>query len=354
MALDLRSLREALPPASGGPSYPLDKEEGPPLEIKVMSWNINGRGSAQDRNRLVPLVVRETRPDVLLLQETKTDVLVSSIKSQAREVGILYEQISADDKTEARVLYDSRRYEAISPRDDRVFPGRGGSGRISLAEALERSIPEEEHRELRGRISLAEALERSIPEEEHRELRGRAAGGMRQLYRRRIAIVGLKRREHELVPNRVTIFMSFHNVNTSQGGETRERAARGFCQIVQSVRELTGTVVIAGADLNQQMRPDTPSIPRYKPTLRRSTRIIDYFILASPLGRMEHDPVIALDIMGARDDPLNALHRVMAHLLRPSMSGRGHSMEDYGRALDHDPLICEVLVRTTTELRYTN
>ena len=331
MALDLSSLRETLPPASGGPSYPLDKEEGPQLEIKVLSWNINGRGSAQDRNRLVPLVIKEIRPDVLLLQETKTDALVSSIRSQAREVGRDYEQISAGDTTEARVLYDSRLYEAISPRDDRVFPGRGG----------------------RGRISLAEALERSIPEEEHRELRGRAAGGMRQLYRRRIAIVGLKRREHELVPNRVTIFMSFHNVNTSQGGETRERAARGFCQIVQSVRELTGTVVIAGADLNQQMRSDTPSIPRYKPTLRRSTRIIDYFILASPPGRMEHDPVIALDIMGAKDDPLNALHRVMAHLLRPSMSGRGHSMEDYGRALDHDPLICEVLVRTTTELRHT-
>ncbi|CAI8041274.1 hypothetical protein GBAR_LOCUS22949 [Geodia barretti] len=139
MTLDLSSLREALPPATGRPS--IHEGEGPQLEIKVMSWNINGRGSAQDRNRLVPVVIREMRSDVLLLQETKTDALVSSIMSQAKGVGRVYKEVSAGDTREARVLYDSSLYEAISPRDDRVFPGRGDRGHISLAEALEQSIP---------------------------------------------------------------------------------------------------------------------------------------------------------------------------------------------------------------------
>ena len=321
MSLDMSSLGEALPPANGRPSIP--KGEGPKLEIKVMSWNINGRGSAQDRNRLVPVVIREMRPDVLLLQETKTDALVSSIVSQAKGVGRVYEEVSAGNTTEARVLYDSRLYEAISLRDDRVFTGRGGRRPISLAEALEQSIP---------------------PEEEQRELRGRAAGGMRGLFRRRIAIVGLKRREHELVSNRVMIFMSFHNVNTSQGGDTRDKAAKGFCQIVKSMRELTGTVVIAGADLNQQMRSDSPRIPQYTPTPRRRSRVIDYFILDNPPGRMEDSGVTALDFMGAKEDPLNPLNTLMNNLLRPPMTGPGHTIEDYGRAIDHDPLICDILL----------
>jgi hypothetical protein len=188
---------------------------------------------------------------------------------------------------------------------------------------------------------------------------------MRGLFRRRIAIVGLKRREHELglvsnretifipivcpkrrehelVSNRVMIFMSFHNMNTSQGGDTRNRAANGFCQIVKSMRELTGTVVIAGADLNQQMISDSPSIPQYTPTPRRRSRVIDYFILDSPPGRMEHSGVTALDFMGAKDDPLNPLHTLMNNLLRPPMTGPGHTIEDYGRAIDHDPLIMTV------------
>ena len=345
MSLDLSSLRETLPPANGGSTIPQEGER-PQLEIKVMSWNINGPGSAEYRNGMVPVVVKETRPDVLLLQETTTEFLVNSIISQANGVGREYKEVKAGNTKEARVLYDSRLYEAIS-RDDKVFPRRGGRGPISLAEALEQSIP---------------------PEEEQRELRGRAAGGMRGVFKDRIAIVGLKRREHELglVSNRVTIlpivclkrrehelvsntvmiFMSFHNVNTSQGGDTRDKAAKGFCQIVKSMMELTGTVVIAGADLNQQMRSDSPRIPQYTPTPRRRSRVIDYFILDNPPGRMEDSGVTALDFMGAKEDPLNPLNTLMNNLLRPPMTGPGHTIEDYGRAIDHDPLIISVTLHT--------
>ena len=324
----MSSRRKTLPPANGRPSIPQEGKR-PQLKIKVMSWNINGsgeRGFAEKRKWLVPAVIGEMDSEVLLLQETTTNVLVKNIISKA---GRTYNEVRAGDKKEARVLYDSNLYEAISPYD-RVFPRKRGRGNISLAEALEQS--------------MAEALEQSIPEEEQRELWAGAAGWMRELFERRIAIVGLKRKDHELVSKRVTIFMSFHNLYNSRRSKIRKRAANRFCQIVQSMRELTGTVVIAGADLNQQMTSDSPRIPQYKPTWRRRSRVIDYFILDSPPGGMEDSGVTALDIVGARDDPLNPLHRLMADLLRPPMKGPGHTIEDYGRAIDHDPLICDILL----------
>ncbi|CAI8041275.1 hypothetical protein GBAR_LOCUS22949 [Geodia barretti] len=163
---------------------------------------------------------------------------------------------------------------------------------------------------------------------------GGAAGWMRELFRRRIAIVGLKRKDHELVSNRVTIFMSFHNLYNSRRSKMRKRAANRFCQIVQSMRELTATVVIAGADLNQPMRSDSLRIPQYKPTLRRRSRVIDYFILDSPPGGMEHSEVTALDIIGNLS---NLLHIPMSLLKGPR-----HAIPDYRRAINHDPLIISV------------
>ena len=306
----MSSRRKTLPPANGRPSIPQEGKR-PQLKIKVMSWNINGsgeRGFAEKRKWLVPAVIGEMDSEVLLLQETTTNVLVKNIISKA---GRTYNEVRAGDKKEARVLYDSNLYEAISPYD-RVFPRKRG----------------------RGNISLAEALEQSIPEEEQRELWAGAAGWMRGLFRRRIAIVGLKRKDHELVSNRVTIFMSFHNLYNSRRSKMRKRAANRFCQIVQSMRELTGTVVIAGADLNQPMRSDSPRIPQYKPTLRRRSRVIDYFILDSPPGGMEHSEVTALDIIGNLS---NLLHIPMSLLKGPR-----HAIPDYRRAINHDPLIISV------------
>ena len=306
----MSSRRKTLPPANGRPSIPQEGKR-PQLKIKVMSWNINGsgeRGFAEKRKWLVPAVIGEMDSEVLLLQETTTNVLVKNIISKA---GRTYNEVRAGDKKEARVLYDSNLYEAISPYD-RVFPRKRG----------------------RGNISLAEALEQSIPEEEQRELWAGAAGWMRELFRRRIAIVGLKRKDHELVSKRVTIFMSFHNLYNSRRSKMRKRAANRFCQIVQSMRELTGTVVIAGADLNQQMRSDSPRIPQYKPTWRRRSRVIDYFILDSPPGGMEHSEVTALDIIGNLS---NLLHIPMSLLKGPR-----HAIPDYRRAINHDPLIISV------------
>ena len=317
----LPSVPQATPTTTG--------EQQPPLEIKVMSWNIHGGGGAGHRNRLVPAVVREMKPDVLLLQQTKPDTLVNLIKDQGRGMGRQYDEVSAADKSESRVLYDSNLFEAV-PRDARIFPGRDGMA-VTLSEALEMSLPEE-----RGQPQVTR--------------RGRVEG-MRDVFRRRIALVGLKRREHALVHDKVIVFISYHNLNTSRGGGKRHEGAEGFCQIVQSMRQLTATVVIGGADLNQPVAH--PTIITYEPTQRRKMgrRVIDYIARDAPPGRLNPDhEVIALDFVGAAGDPLNPLHQLMKNLLRPSAAvaaggvavpGRSISTGDYGTAVDHDPLVCD-------------
>ena len=311
---DVRSLGDALPTV-GDSSYVESKST--PVEIKELSWNINGEGMAELRNRLVPAVVRKISPAIVLLQETTTDKLVNSIKA----TGGSYEEVRAGDRTESRVLYDEEIYEAIS-NDQKLFPGEGG-GAISLTEVFELSI------------------ERVFPEGEERELRSGKAGGMREIFKERISIVGLKRRG--LPESPTVVFVSFHNVYTSQGAAGRNRAANGFCEMVRIIGELTGCVVVAGADLNLHMATPTPTILPYTPTLRRSgVRKIDYFLLSSPPDRVTQSPVTAWDFVGAQDDDSNPLHGVMRDLLRPTESGTSYTIDDYGRALDHDPLVCEL------------
>ena len=324
MTLDLRSLEKALP--SPEPHPPTEREE-PPLKVKVMLWNIHGQGSARDRNRLVPRVAREVLPDVLLLQEPKTDTLVTNIIRQAGVGGRRYTEVHAGDKTEARVVYDSTQFEAIPPGEG-IFPGREGGAAISLVDALEQCLPEEPER---------------------RELRGREAGGMRALFMRRIALVGLKRRGGGVrVASRVIVFMSFHNVNTRQGAEVRERGARGFYQIVVAMGELTGAVVVGGADFNQRMGPEYTHILPYEPTPRRRRRV-DYFVVHTPSDTTVQSEVIALDFVGAPGDPLNPLNQLMSDLLRPLLEGPGRTIVDYDRALDHDPLLCDLNITFTAQ-----
>ena len=355
---DLNSLKENLPPSCPVKSKP---ELQPQLELTVLSWNINGPGLAKHRNRLVPAVVRQVNPDVLLLQETKTDKLIRRIneensnkykpfethkkdesiethkkdesiethkKDESIETHKKDESIETHKKDESRVLYDSSIYEDVT--DYKIFPGLKKGEFISLMEIFEKSIPAEEH---------------------PRELRGKVKKGMRDLYKDRIAFVGLKRKdpnskrnEENLSPEKVTIFMSFHNVHTSQGIEVREKAAAGFCQIVEKIRDWTGCVVMGGADFNQTMTG--PLVLLYTPTLRREKKVIDYIILAAPPGRVRWPEVTAMDFVGAKEDILNPLHGLMRDLLRPD----GGNAPDYDKAIDHDPLVCHLQITLPSPL----
>ena len=317
-ALDLRSLGEALPSSSpdhqSGVGY---RPVHPPLDIKVMSWNIWGetlRGLRGCRNILVPLVVRQANPDILLLQEPRTKILVENIENEGKE----YKSIPARKKEESQVLYDSKVFETISP-DDQI----SGIG-ISLEEAFEQSFPEEE---------------------EHMELR-KQPEGMSGVYRDRIAYVGLKRKGQDVSPETTIVFMSFHNFNYSEGPKIQDKAAKGFYHIVKKMRELTGCVVVGGADLNQPITGD--GVLPYELTQRREgKKKIDYIILAAPKGRAWEAPVTALDFIEAEKDESNLIHGVVRDLLRPpGDGGEPPTIED---ALDHDPLMCDLYIQYNTE-----
>ena len=77
-------------------------------DIKVASWNIEGPGRAGPHNDLVPLVVDDIKPDVLLLQDATTDKLIKLIKEQCQDRSYVCEV--AGDKKQARILYDSKRW----------------------------------------------------------------------------------------------------------------------------------------------------------------------------------------------------------------------------------------------------
>ena len=157
----------------------------------MLLWNIHGPGRANLRNQLVPRVARAINPDVLLLQETKTDILVNTIRAEV--LGRNYSEVHARERKESRVLYDSNIYEAI-PRNDVIFPGEDGE-RLSLAQVIDRSIG------------------RAFPNEQ-RPLRGRVARGMTEVVKDRVSIVGLRRRG---LPNSdIVVFVSFHNVNNRE------------------------------------------------------------------------------------------------------------------------------------------
>ena len=196
---------------------------------------------------------------------------------------------------------------------------------------------------------MREIFEKSIPPEDPRELRGKDKKGMRDLYKDRIAFVGLKRIDQNLSPEKVTIFMSFHNVHTSQDKEVRENAAAGFCQIVENIRYWTRCVVMGGADFNQTMTG--PLVLRYTPTLRRKKKVIDYIILAEPPGRVRRCDVTAMDFVGAVDDHSNRLHDVVRDLLRPPTDGGdAPTILDYDKAIDHDPLVCHLQITLPSPL----
>ena len=104
-----------------------------PVTTKVLCWNIHGvSGKADIRNCLVPAVVRLVRPDILLLQEKDSEVIVGyckKIKNYREE-----ESTRSIDIIESLVLYDADKYVVV-PNDDKLFPGNQ-----SLKEVVDRFL----------------------------------------------------------------------------------------------------------------------------------------------------------------------------------------------------------------------
>ena len=296
--------------------------------IKVLSWNIHGRGTAEVRRLLVPRVVRVIDPDIMLLQETKTNKLVNAMNS-LNGITWRFTQVRARKQSESRILYKRTVFQSIPDRE--TFPGREGNENITLQEVLNLSIND-------------------FVETQNEEQRQR----LQDLLRDRISIVGLKRRPYH---HNITIFMSFHNVYNTRG-VSRIAMRDGFIAMVDTIQELTQCTVVAGADLNQHIRNPGPTVLDYVPTERRRNNrednpidnTIDYFIQAqapiqngaeAPAPQIQNGAVTAWDFIGAAENNNNPLHRVIIHLLRDH---ENIGIDDYGEALDHDPLVYELTI----------
>ena len=246
-------------------------DEKSPLSIKVLSWNIDGindAGFSRIRPVLVTCVVKRTNPDVILLQEIQPRNTPAIINKFFKLVNIRYKEAVGKGKkviekvTESQVLYNSSKYEQVD-ETEKLFPIDHDVDKQSLSVILDQA---------KGEVFTATSD----------KLREGAFEELEKVFDERISIVGLRIKHWKEGP--IMIFLSFHNVHNVAyyGADIRARAVEGFCQLVTELRNLTGCVVLAGADLNQQLIEPYPypTILDYTPTPRRlHSGQIDYFIL---------------------------------------------------------------------------
>ena len=312
--MDMSSVEDALSSISTTSSSTTASETENLPPTRVLLWNIHGetrRPGTNVRNLLVPRVVQVVNPDILLLQETKTDKLINNIIWSTNRG---YQQVQAGDRTESRILY-ANKYTEIS-KDEKLFPRHSEQKTLTLNEVLQQSI------------------RRVIPRDGRRVLRHGVVQGATRVYDSRLSIVGLRVRDHPEIP--IMIFLSFHNVYKKANRAGREQIAGEFCRLVSIIQELTGCVVVGGADLNCQLsRQDVErfNVINYMPTVRRSGKKIDYFVVAPP-DVVEPESVKALNFNNTVQG--NDLHPLMSGLLRPG-SGIPYTTNNYRKALDHDP-----------------
>ena len=189
---------------------------------------------------------------------------------------------------------------------------------------------------------LQQSISNVVPKDSQRELRSGIAQGATKVFDYRLSIVGLSVKDHPEIP--IMIFLSFHNYYKQATHVVRVQIAREFCQLVTIIQELTGCVVVGGADLNCQLsREDIEefNVIDYEPTERRSAsgKKIDYFVVAPP-DSAEKASVEAWNFKDTKDGDF--LHPLMSGLQRPG-SGVPYTNERYTTVLDHDPLVCEIL-----------
>lgn len=378
------TLRDALPAldeaVKGGEITTTEvksKKDGEAEEIKVLSWNIWGgnveekkdgksksskgdvktetekievksRGrTSSARHAIVSKVVEEINPDILLLQETKTKILVKEIvvvnkvdpdiRQPQETTDIPVEEIeklnSRDYKQvaqireegakktswkEAKVLYDSNKFEAT------YLEQRTNELGLAL-----KTIPE-----ATANVSLREK-EGGKPRE----------AGVGNVIKERVSWVRLKKKND---PNagREIIFMSFHNYYTTES----DNGARVFCKAVAEMKSRTGVDVVAGADFNCEFDKDKVEenskewkeqihIPNYTMSTRRRSKI-DYIITA------QKTPDVRVE---AREPWDIATSRLEGRVVVDS-EGERHtfSADDYHKTVDHDPLICTLTLQPKT------
>ena len=264
----------------------------PPLKISVLLWNINGKGEAEPRNLLVPRVVKELKPDIILLQEVKCG-WVEQITSTSNGI---YEKVHAcaESKDDSRILFNKEKFTSVTTRGFSTM----------LKTIIETAVSPNNQRETRsGKI------------------------GWQETFKNRISIVGLSRQGY----NTTIVFLSFHNAHTGLKNDQRKTSSEEFCHIVSEISKQTGCTVIAGADLNCEIafgNCNGATVLGYEATKRRRGKeTIDHFIVAPP-GITGTSPVEALNFIDTRDG--DRLHKLMTSLKRKFNYAQYHKALDTG------------------------
>ena len=321
-------------------------QERRPISIKVLSWNINGDNSAgfsTIRSDVVTGVVLKTSPDVILLQEIQPRNTPAKINRFTTMYSNKYykEAVGEGNKApESQVLYDSSQYAQIGDTK-KLFPIDSDVAKKSLTDLLDQAKDE-------------------VFSETSDKLRQGAFEDLKKVFDERISIVGLRMK----VPKQegpLMIFLSFHNVYKSKGADVRARGIEGFCKLVTKLHNLTGCVVLAGADFNQQLiKPyPYPTILDYTPTPRRlKSGQIDYFIL-EPADCLDHhveawnliDSIkhgyliwlatgIILYLKKVREPPNMQYRQVCYRGTTWYIPYRLPTIKDCDKMIPHDPLLC--------------
>ena len=287
------------------------------IPIKVLCWNIDGKegSEAGPRNCLVPAVVEWVYPDVLLLQQNKSDVIVRPCQSIKK-----YRAKRSVRIAESIVLYDQDEYEIMDEKEHPLLEGR--------------TTPR----------TYLELIHNCLDDmQDETEILGE-----------RISFVALRRRENPKAP--VMIFVSFHNTYKDTVKVKGDRAEL-FCNFLSKLHCWTadiGCVIVGGADLNYQLSDDfckgleEADVPQYDMTRRRikkqkkepkKIKKIDYFVVASDDTEAS---VKALDFIDTKEGDF--LHPLMSNpIMEPgSAEPCTYTSADYDKSLDHDPLVCEI------------
>ena len=262
------------------------------LNIKVLSWNINGGTGAvpgfkrgelpKVRKEIISEVVRRVNPDVILLQDFNGNKRLNYDTYEYTDSG----RISA-----SRVMYKSDTFDLLkkvhSEGINAVIRGRGG-------------------------------LRRPV-------------AGEREPYQDRTSSAQLRHKETKEVIN----FVSFHNKRKGLKSDKIGQRASKFCAIVLKIFENEGSLVVAGVDFNcdeYHFKDYNTRVPHYASTGRR--KVIDFFILT---GEHREANVSAVDIF-PRDDHMHAYREFFRELKR----NHRFTQRNYSSILDHDPLVCEL------------
>lgn len=160
------------------------------LPVTVLSWNINGQGTADCKQRMTDSVVSYIDPDVMLLQEPQKSTIprFSSLDNYDRE--------QAGKEEQAQVFYKKTTFEKVS---------------TSTQNAI-----------------IDNFLEEMFPANQT-AYQTRSALAKKQI-RERICVVHLRHKRTE----REIIFISYHNILKGEGGDLGicKTRASSVCQII--------------------------------------------------------------------------------------------------------------------------